>query len=344
MSQLPLPLRTASLFRSSLIAGFECGLVHGGRHDLLVTTGHTPDARMADHFRIVGEHGLRTVRDGLVPGHGALQRLRAARDAGIQAIWDLSHYHRNQDAVRCARIAAEAAYAINGEERLWLCPVNEPSLYPMIAGLPRHNAVDMAIQMAKVARDHHPAVGILTNDPITGVGERQFEATDAIVSAVDVDVIGVNYYPHTARTSLVKVLLAAWKRYRKPIMVSETSWHDGHPVHHRRYPGLNKGTWLRHVLDQVDIAAFHGAVIAGVCWYPIVDCPPWHRPFSKDRWSHGLIRSDLSVDAPLSAELRSLRTDCVRQDVAIDAALPYDGPPGRSSDTDLIEVHSTFRG
>ncbi len=108
-------------------------------------------------------------------------------------------------------------------------------------------------------------------------------------------------------------------------MVSETSWHDGHPVHHRRYPGLNKATWLRHVLDQVDIAAFHGAVIAGVCWYPIVDCPPWHRPFSKDRWSHGLIRSDLSVDAPLSAELRSLRTDCVRQDVGIDAALPYDG-------------------
>ena len=53
----------------------------------------------------------------------------------------------------------------------------------------------MAISMAKVARDHHPDVGILTNDPITGIGEWQFEATDAIVSAVDVDVIGVNYYP-----------------------------------------------------------------------------------------------------------------------------------------------------
>ncbi|RYG97431.1 MAG: hypothetical protein EON58_09750 [Alphaproteobacteria bacterium] len=33
-----------------------------------------------------------------------------------------------------------------------------------------------------------------------------------------------------------------WRRYRKPIMVSETSWHDGHPVHHRRYPGFNKDT------------------------------------------------------------------------------------------------------
>jgi hypothetical protein len=56
------------------MAGFECGLVHRGRHDLLVTTGHTADARMADHFRVVREHGLLTIRDGLVPGHHALER------------------------------------------------------------------------------------------------------------------------------------------------------------------------------------------------------------------------------------------------------------------------------
>ena len=49
----------------------------------------------------------------------------------------------------------------------------------------------MAITMAEVARDHRPAVGVLTNDPITGIGERQFKATDAIVSAIDVDVMGV---------------------------------------------------------------------------------------------------------------------------------------------------------
>jgi Arc/MetJ-type ribon-helix-helix transcriptional regulator len=47
----------------------------------------------------------------------------------------------------------------------------------------------MAITMAKVARDH--PTDDLTNDPITGIGERQFKATDAIVSAIDVDVIGV---------------------------------------------------------------------------------------------------------------------------------------------------------
>ncbi len=289
------------------MAGFECGLVHRGRHDLLVTTRHTVDARMADHYRIVRDHGVLTVRDGLVPGYRAVDRLVAARDAGIQAIWDLSHYHRNQDPARCARIAAEAGLMANGPEKLWLCPVNEPSLYPMIARMPRHDAIEMAITMAKVARDYHPDVGILTNDPITGIGERQFEATDAIVGAIDVDVIGVNYYPHTARTSLSKVLLRTWRRYRKPIIVSETSWHDGHPVHHHRYPGLHKGGWLRHVLHQVNVARFHGAAVEGVCWYPIVDCPPWHAPYSPSRWSHGLIRRDLSVDPSLSAELTMTR-------------------------------------
>jgi hypothetical protein len=290
-------------FGGDIIAGFECGLVHGGRHDLLVTTKHTSDQRMRDHFDIVRAHGVTTIRDGLVPGHHAVERLKTARDVGVRGIWDLSHYHRNLDPVRCARVVASAAMAVNGTERLWLCPVNEPSLYPMLAGMPRHEAVDMAIIMTRAARDHHPAVGILTNDPITGIGERQYEGTDAIVAAVDVDIVGVNYYPHTARTSLSKVLIKTWRRYGKPIMVSETSWHDGHPVHHRRYPGLNKGSWLRHVLDEVGNARERGAIIAGVCWYPIVDCPPWHAPRSSHRWSHGLIRADLSLDQALSAEL-----------------------------------------
>jgi hypothetical protein len=148
---------------------------------------------MLEHYRIAREHRMTTVRDGLVPGHHAVERLAAAKRAGVEAIWDLSHYHRNQDPVRCARIAAEASLAVSGSERLWLCPVNEPSLYPMIAGTPRYEAIDMAVTMARVARDHHPGVGVLANDPITGVGDRQFEATDAIISAVHVDVLWINY-------------------------------------------------------------------------------------------------------------------------------------------------------
>lgn len=303
--QHTLPLTAKEYFKSPIIAGFECGLVHQGGHDLLVTTRHTDHSDMLDHYRIICNHGMMTVRDGLVPGHDAIQRLSTAKRAGIEAIWDLSHYHYIENPVLYVQSVVEAALSVNGSEKLWLCPVNEPSLYPMVARMPRHVAIDMAITMARVARDHHPDVGVMTSDPITGIGNRQFEATDAVIEAVDVDVVGVNYYPHTARTSLVKVLSATWRRYRKPIMVSETSWHDGHPIHHGRHPGWNKGTWLRHVLEQIEIARLHGVTVVGVCWYPIVDSPPWHAPASTSRWSHGLIRKDLSVDPLLSAELRA---------------------------------------
>lgn len=295
------------LFKSEMIAGYECGLVNSGRHDLLLTTRHTPSKSMREHYRIARDHGMATVRDGLVPGHGIVERLRAAKAAEIESIWDLSHYHRNDDPVSWARSVAEAAVSLSPDTRLWLCPVNEPSLYPALAGMPRHEAVAMAVEMTRVARDYHPNVGILTNDPIAGIGDRQYESTDAIVSAVDVDVVGVNYYPHTARTVLSKVLMKTWRRYGKSIMVSETSWHDGHPDHHFRHPGFNKGSWLQHVVDQVEIARFRGVDIAGICWYPIVDCPPWHAPRSRNRWSHGLIKSDLTVDPALSAELTAIR-------------------------------------
>ena len=69
-----------------------------------------------DYIRVTGEfeHDVLTIRDILVPGHHALPRLVAAREAGVQAIWDLSHYHRNRDPVRCARIASEASLAGTG--------------------------------------------------------------------------------------------------------------------------------------------------------------------------------------------------------------------------------------
>jgi hypothetical protein len=100
-----------------VIAGFECGLVHGGRHDLLATTKHTPEQRMREHFDIVRAHGVTTIRDGLVPGHHAVDRLRTAREAGVGGIWDLSHYHRSADPVRCARVVASAAKAVNGTDQ-----------------------------------------------------------------------------------------------------------------------------------------------------------------------------------------------------------------------------------
>ena len=288
-------------FASGLLAGFECGHLGWNGHDLLVTTRHVPGQRMAAHYEVARAHGIAAARDGLPWRHDPRPRLEMAAAKGMEVIWDLSHFDLPPDPVGHARSVVAAAPP---SRTLWFCPVNEPSLYPALTGLPRSAAVELAITMARVVKDNHPDARILTTDPITGVGERQFEATDALVSAGVGDVIGVNYYPHTALTALRKVLLKTWRRYRKPVLVAETSWHDGHPRHHQRHPGFDKGGWLRHVVAEVAAAREQGVLVLGLCWYPIVDCPPWHRPGSRRRWSHGLIREDLSVDAGLSAEIR----------------------------------------
>lgn len=285
---------------TELLAGFECGYLGWNGHDLLATTRHLPGDRMAAHYAIARTHGLRRVRDGLPWRHDPSRRLRTARSAGVAVIWDLNHFDPPADPVGHARRVASSA---DPAAPLWICPVNEPSVYPMLAGMAREQAVALAILMMRVAKDHHPDVRVLTTDPITGIGDRQFWATDALVATGLVDVVGINYYPHTARAGLARVVTKTARRYRLPVMVAETSWHDGHPAHHRRHPGWTKGDWLRHVLEELAAAREKGAVIAGLCWYPAIDSPPWDRPRSRRRWSHGLIRQDLSVDPHLAAAL-----------------------------------------
>ncbi len=289
-------------FASHILAGFECGHLGWNGHDLLVTTRHLPEDRMAAHYATVRRHGMHAARDGLPWRHDPAARIGVAGDAGLGVIWDLTHYDPPPDPAGHARRCAGAADA---RQPFWICPVNEPMLYPRLAGMSWHAAADMAVLMANVAKDHHPDVRVLTTDPITGVGERQFAATDKLVQADLVDVVGINYYPHTARTALRKVLLKTWRRYGKPILLSETSWHDGHPVHHRRYPGFDKRSWFRHVEQEISVAQSLGAKVVGLCWYPVVDCPPWQQPDAPERWSHGLIRSDATVDPILSAALTS---------------------------------------
>lgn len=255
---------------------------------------------MAHHYGLASRHGIARARDGLPWRHDPVPRLAAARDAGLSVVWDLTHFDPPPDPVGHARRVALGAAA---DRPLWICPVNEPSLSPRLCGMGLHDAVRMGIEMVRVAKDHHPDVRVLVTDPITGIGDRQFAATDALVGSGFVDVVGVNYYPHTRRAGLAKVLTKTARRYRLPVMVAETSWHDGHPVHRRLHPEWRKGDWLRHVLGEIEVAVGRGAAIAGLCWYPFVDCPPWNAPRSHRRWSHGLIRGDGDVDPHLSAAL-----------------------------------------
>ena len=194
---------------------------------------------MAAHYRIVRQHGIHRARDGL-------------REAGLDVIGDLNHFDPPDDPVAHARRVAKAA---DPNSPLWICPVNEPSVYPMLCGMPCDAAVDLFIKLTKNIRDYHPHVCVMTTDPIVGIGDRQYGATDALVAAGLVDVVGVNYYPHTARTALSKVLIKTARRYGKTMMVAETSWHAGHPVHRRLHPGRNKG-------DPMEAPAFKSKMVA----------------------------------------------------------------------------------
>lgn len=91
-------------FQSFFMGGFECSTHRrpdGRRLDLIAATQHDRHA-LAD-YRALMAHGISTVRDGLRwhlieqrPGEydfaSAMPMVRAAREAGVQVIWDLCHY------------------------------------------------------------------------------------------------------------------------------------------------------------------------------------------------------------------------------------------------------------
>jgi len=129
------------------------------------------------------------------------------------------------------------------------------------------------------------------------------------------DIVGVNCYsfgqmeyrehgPHAALppgderiVPLCELLIHAHERYRRPMIVGETS-------------GLEAGraAWLRDVIQEALAAVDRGVDLHGVCLFPAVDMPDWH----KGIWVHnGLL--DLVEDSgdlrrkpvwPYCAELR----------------------------------------
>ena len=92
------------LFSSFFMGGFECSthrLTSGRRLDLIAATGH--DRFVAQDYRRLIDCGMRAARDGVrwhlieASPHrydfsSALPMIRAARDAGVQVVWDLCHY------------------------------------------------------------------------------------------------------------------------------------------------------------------------------------------------------------------------------------------------------------
>jgi beta-glucosidase/6-phospho-beta-glucosidase/beta-galactosidase len=140
-----------SLFDSYFLGGFECSTHrrrNGRRLDLLATTGH--DRAVAQDYRWMVRHSIRTVRDGVrwhlietSPGgydwSSFLPMLHASRDVGVRVIWDLCHYGWPDDidiwtpafVERFSRFARAVAELVRNETDTipFYCPVNEISFW-----------------------------------------------------------------------------------------------------------------------------------------------------------------------------------------------------------------------
>jgi hypothetical protein len=115
----------------------------------------------------------------------------------------------------------------------------------------------------------------------------QFQAHDMLTGRVApelggrpqyLDLVGVNFYPdnqwyiggstiplgHHAYKPFSEMLTEVYKRYRRPVLVSET----GAEGHARPY-------WLYHVCAEVAKAIRAGVPVEGMCIYPILDYHGW---------------------------------------------------------------------
>ena len=116
------------------------------------------------------------------------------------------------------------------------------------------------------------------------------------------DVVGVNCYsfgqmefreqgPHAALgprdervEPLCELLHVAWERYRRPMIIGETSGlGDGRP------------TWLNDVMQESLAAVARGIDLHGVCLFPAVDMPNWH----NGEWLHNGICDLVDEDGRL---------------------------------------------
>ena len=144
------------LFRSFFLGGFECSTHRNWsrrRLDLIASTAHDRFAR-ADYLRLQ-EQGIRTARDGIrwhlierapyaYDFSSVLPMVRAARETGIQVIWDLCHYGWPDDLDifapafidRFAGMAGAFARLLASETDTvpFISPINEISFFAWAAG------------------------------------------------------------------------------------------------------------------------------------------------------------------------------------------------------------------
>lgn len=202
------------LFTSFLMAGYECSThrrADDRRLDLLASTRH--DRWVAQDYRQLAALGIRCAREGLRwhlierrPGHydwsSFLPMLRAARECGLQVIWDLCHYGYPDDidiwrpefVARFERFAAAVARLMRDEgvDTPFYSPINEISFWSWAGGAEayfnpcarnrgaelKHQLVRASIAAIEAIRAVTPQARLVQCDPLINVISRTHRADE----------------------------------------------------------------------------------------------------------------------------------------------------------------------
>jgi hypothetical protein len=151
---------------------------------------------------------------------------------------------------------------------------------PLINVVPPRDRPDQA----EAARVESEDDAFLAFDVIGGLREPQLGGSPEIL-----DIVGFNNYsfgqmeyrpegPHAALEPgdprirpLCDLIEEGWKRYRRPVIVAETSGLEG-----------GRDDWLNDVVCECLAAVNRGVDLHAVCLFPAVDMPDWH----NGKWVH----------------------------------------------------------
>ncbi|MDQ3260831.1 MAG: FAD-dependent oxidoreductase, partial [Pseudomonadota bacterium] len=143
--------------------------------------------------------------------------------------------------------------------------------------------------------------------------DHQFQAFDMLAGRLEpelggspdtLDIVGVNYYHSNQweigtkktlewhigdprRVALSDLLERVWGRYRRPLLLAETS-----------HVGAGRGAWILGIAEEVARAEAAGVDVAGICLYPIIDRPDWENPAEWHKsglWDLRLVYDEIGV-------------------------------------------------
>jgi beta-glucosidase/6-phospho-beta-glucosidase/beta-galactosidase len=150
-----------------------------------------------------------------------------------------------------------------------------------------HSGRDAGAEYARLANDRrHVLLDLALHEhldedrPFLGPFLRAGGDAIAELPAIDVDVLGLDYYAHSEwwydddsayapspdPIGFARIAEQYWLRYGLPMMLSETNV---------RGLATDKASWLRHTLEQYDLAVSRGIPLDGYCWFPYVDSRDW---------------------------------------------------------------------